>query len=79
MKNFRINPDRKFVDIIIEGLERKQGHCPCRVEVNDSTLCPCDEFIEKGICKCRLYVPLYDEKDKSSANDKGEKKEPSKK
>ncbi len=79
MKNFRINPDRKFVDIIIEGLERKQGHCPCRVEVNDSTLCPCDEFIKDGICKCRLYVPLDDDKDKSRVDDKEEKKDPSKK
>ena len=79
MKNFRINPDRKFVDIIIEGLERKQGHCPCRVEVNDSTLCPCDEFIEKGICKCRLYVPLDDDSAKSKDGDGKDEKDTSKK
>ncbi len=57
MKNFRINPDKKYVDIIINGLEKKDGHCPCRLEVSDATLCPCDEFIKEGICKCKLYIP----------------------
>lgn len=60
MKGFRINPDKKYVDIIMEGLEKKDGHCPCRVNVDDTTLCPCDEFIKEGICKCRLYIPLED-------------------
>lgn len=58
MKNYRINPDKNYVDIIIKGLEKKNGHCPCRLEVNDSTLCPCDEFLNEGICKCKLYVSI---------------------
>lgn len=58
MKNFRINPDKNYVDIIIKGLEKKNGHCPCRIENNDSTLCPCDEFIKDNICKCKLYVTI---------------------
>lgn len=58
MKNYRINPDKKYVDIIIQGLEKKNGHCPCRLDVNESTLCPCDEFLKDGICKCKLYIPL---------------------
>lgn len=58
MKKYRINPDRKYVDIIIDGLEKKEGHCPCRVQVDDTTLCPCDEFIETGICKCKLFIPI---------------------
>lgn len=58
MKGFRINPDKKYVDIILNGLEKKNGHCPCRLDVNDSTLCPCDEFINDKICKCKLYVSL---------------------
>ena len=56
MKGFRINPDKKYVNIILEGLQKKNGHCPCRLDVNDSTLCPCDEFIETKICKCKLYI-----------------------
>ena len=45
MKNYRINPDKKYVNVIMEGLQRKNGHCPCRVNEDDTTLCPCDEFI----------------------------------
>lgn len=65
MKSFRINPDKKYVNIIIEGLQKKDGHCPCRVNVDDTTLCPCDEFINDKICKCKLYVPI-DSKEKES-------------
>ena len=41
---------------MIEGIYRKEGHCPCRVKVDDTTLCPCDDFIGNGNCVCRLYV-----------------------
>ena len=58
MKGFRINPDKKYVNIILEGLQKKNGHCPCRLDNNDTTLCPCDEFINAGICKCKLYIPV---------------------
>lgn len=58
MKEFRINPDKKYVNIIMEGLQKKNGHCPCRLDVNDTTLCPCDEFINTGVCKCKLYIPI---------------------
>ena len=58
MKGFRINPDKKYVDIILNGLEKKNGHCPCRLENNETTLCPCDEFVCEGICKCKLYIPI---------------------
>ena len=58
MKGFRINPDKKYVNIIMEGLQKKNGHCPCRLDVNDTTLCHCDEFINTGVCKCKLYIPI---------------------
>ena len=58
MKGFRINPDKKYVNIILEGLLKKDGHCPCRVNMDDTTLCPCDEFINTGVCKCKLYIPI---------------------
>lgn len=58
MKNFKINPNKKYVAMIMEGLQKKDGHCPCRVNVDDTTLCPCDEFIKDKICKCKLYIPI---------------------
>ena len=57
MKGYIINPDREYTNKIIEGIYSKNGHCPCRLEVNETTLCPCDQFINEKICKCNLYVP----------------------
>ena len=61
MKGYILNPDKEYVNKIITGIYEKDGHCPCRINKDDTTLCPCDEFIEKGICKCNLYVPLKNE------------------
>lgn len=58
MKNYRINPDKKYVDTIILGLLKKDGNCPCRVIKDETTLCPCDDFIKNGNCKCNLFVPI---------------------
>ncbi len=57
MKGYSLNPDKDYVKMIIEGIHRKEGHCPCRIEKSDATLCPCDEFIREGICKCKLFIP----------------------
>lgn len=58
MKGYRLNKDIDYVKKIIQGIEKKEGHCPCRINVDDTTLCPCDEFIETGICKCKLFLPI---------------------
>ncbi len=58
MKNIRINPDKKYVNIIMEGLQKKNGHCPCRIDVDDTTLCPCDDFIKTNECLCKLFIPI---------------------
>lgn len=56
MKGYIINPDKEYVQKIIEGVYKKDGHCPCRVNVDDTTYCPCDDFIENGNCACRLFI-----------------------
>lgn len=56
MKGYKLNKDKEYVQKIIEGIYRKDGHCPCRVKVDDTTLCPCDEFVETGDCKCKLFI-----------------------
>ena len=58
MKNYRLNLDKKYVSKIIEGIYKKDGHCPCKVKVDETTLCPCDEFIKTGDCKCKLYIHI---------------------
>ena len=56
------NEDRKIVDAIREGLKKKSGHCPCRLEETEDTMCMCKEFRDQiadpefeGFCHCRLY------------------------
>ena len=56
MKGYLFNPDREYVEKILEGIRRKEGHCPCRLHADETTLCPCDEFVQEGICKCNLFV-----------------------
>ncbi len=57
MKGYRLNPDREYVDKIITGILKKDGHCPCRVKCDETTMCPCDEFVSTGKCACKLFVP----------------------
>lgn len=67
---FQLNPDKKIVERIINGLlnnEKKFGknYCPCRRISGDENedskkTCPCfwhkDEIKKNGHCLCNLYV-----------------------
>ena len=56
MKGYRLNKDKKHVNLIIEGLLKGNGNCPCKVQKTTENLCPCDEFIDTGVCHCGLWV-----------------------
>lgn len=56
MKGYKINVDEKHVDLIIKGLLKGNGHCPCKIQKTDENLCPCDEFIDTGVCHCKLWI-----------------------
>ena len=56
------NKDEKIVSLIREGLKKKEGYCPCRLERTEDNVCMCKEFREQiadpefeGYCHCRLY------------------------
>lgn len=57
MRGYRINPDMDYVMKIITGLQKKDGHCPCKIGQAEEILCPCDEFIQTGVCHCKLFIP----------------------
>lgn len=61
MKGYHLNPDENVVNRVIEGIRRKDGHCPCRIKVDDTTLCPCDDFIQNENCICKLYIKKEEE------------------
>lgn len=56
MKGYILNPDKEYVKKIIEGIYKKDGHCPCKIRMDEKTLCPCDEFVKTGVCTCKLYI-----------------------
>lgn len=58
----KLNPNKEIVNSIKEGLKKKNGHCPCRIEISDDTKCMCKEFRDQiddpnfeGYCHCMLY------------------------
>ncbi len=57
-----LNPDKKIVETIKEGLKNKDGFCPCRLEKKPEYKCMCEEFKSQiadpdfeGFCHCMLY------------------------
>ena len=70
----RLNENADVVRTIKEGLKKKGGYCPCRMEKSEENKCICREFREQmadpdfeGYCHCMLYYKFKDE-------GKGEKK-----
>jgi ferredoxin-thioredoxin reductase catalytic subunit len=62
-----LNPDSKLVEKIKQGLEKKDGYCPCRVGKSEDYKCMCKEFRDQikdpefeGYCHCMLYYKSKD-------------------
>lgn len=69
-KGYYLNPDKAFVDELLEGLvtnQERYGYlfCPCRLATGNKDkdldlICPCDyrddDLAEYGACYCALYV-----------------------
>jgi hypothetical protein len=56
------NKNEDIVKVIKEGLEKKGGYCPCKLEITPENKCMCKEFRDQiadpefeGYCHCRLY------------------------
>ena len=63
----RLNEDQNIVNMIKEGLKKKNGYCPCRLESIDENKCICEEFKAQiadpdfeGYCHCMLYYKSKD-------------------
>ncbi len=57
-----LNPDENIVRMIKDGLEKKGGYCPCKLEMSEENKCMCKEFRDQirdpdfeGFCHCMLY------------------------
>ena len=56
------NENKEIVEKIRAGLAKENGHCPCRLDMTEDTMCMCKEFREQvanpnfeGYCHCKLY------------------------
>jgi hypothetical protein len=56
------NKNEDIVKVIKEGLEKKGGYCPCKLEITPENKCMCKEFRDQiadpefeGYCHRRLY------------------------
>ena len=65
--SIRVNEDQEVVKAIREGLAKKGGYCPCRLEKTHETKCMCKEFRDQiadpnfeGFCHCMLYYKSKD-------------------
>ncbi len=63
----RLNENNEIVQNIKEGLKKKGGYCPCRIQITDDNKCMCKEFREQindpdfeGYCHCMLYYKSKD-------------------
>ena len=63
----RLNEDKDVVKTVKEGLAKKGGYCPCRLEKTPDTKCMCKEFRDQiadpnfeGFCHCMLYYKSKD-------------------
>ena len=61
------NTDEKIVAAIREGLKKKDGYCPCRLQKTEENICMCQEFRDQikdpefeGFCHCLLYYKHKD-------------------
>ena len=61
-ENVRFNPDKAYVEKLLQALKKKEGYCPCRLQKTPENLCICQEFRDQiadpefeGFCHCKLY------------------------
>ena len=52
----KLNPDKSKVKEIRAKIKENDGYCPCIIQKNDDTKCPCKDFREKKECHCELYI-----------------------
>jgi ferredoxin-thioredoxin reductase catalytic subunit len=63
----RLNENAEIVARVKEGLVKKGGYCPCRLQKTEDNKCMCKEFRDQiadpefeGYCHCLLYYKSKD-------------------
>ena len=62
----KLNENKEIVERLREGLKRKNGYCPCKVQMIEENKCMCKEFRDQiaegkaGECHCGLYTLIIE-------------------
>ena len=59
--NLYKNPNEKELQEIVEAVEVNEGYCPCALEKNEDTKCPCKSFRtseETDFCHCGRFYKI---------------------
>nr|DAL08541.1 MAG TPA_asm: ferredoxin-thioredoxin reductase [Caudoviricetes sp.] len=63
------NPDKEFLEEIIEKVNDNDGYCPCALQKIPDTKCMCKEFRDQiskqelGECHCGRYIIVNNEEE----------------
>lgn len=55
-KGMDLNPDIAYTNLILNGIEKKDGFCPCKPGKQPENKCPCVDFKVHTKCECRLFI-----------------------
>lgn len=57
---YRLNPEWSAEEVksFVEAIQKNEGYCPCSLDKDSDTKCPCKDFrkMKKGTCYCGLYM-----------------------
>lgn len=51
----KLTDDKERIGLIISGLKKTKGYCPCSPIKDEDHKCPCAEYRATGHCHCKLY------------------------
>ena len=57
----KVSNNKELVAEIKQKLKESGGYCPCRLNQNEDTKCPCKEFREQtepGECHCGMLIKV---------------------
>jgi len=52
----KINTDKEYLEKLINAIFKNEGYCPCKLDKKEENICPCKDFMENKICKCKLFI-----------------------
>ena len=57
----KLNPDIIKRREVARAVKENGGYCPCMLDKNQDTKCPCKDKRELEVCICGLYVRVGEE------------------